>query len=721
MTPSKQKITTLLADGRVFYIPFYQRAYVWNEKMWFRFIKDMEYISKNAEEYFFGSIILKDMGNEGEEWDRQIVIDGQQRLTTFALFMKVMGLLDPNIHLFERRFMRDDNSLTIRHSLADKEAFEKIASLKEREEIPNADNSNLLKAFNYFLTNVDISKIDVNNIMARTIFIIINLDNNENEHKIFDTINSLGVRLNTEELLKNHLFKESTLDKYIEIWKPVFEADEKTLSYWKEEISVVSSGKKSISDRFFYTLLQIIMHDPRNNINSEERKEFRLMREESLFNNYQMVIDRGNWDRLDFAREIKSYAVLFRNIFVRKDIQKDPESFKTPLKRILFIVFTLDVFSMLPYILYVLKNCHEEQEQNSIFSLLEAYIVRRLICNKISKNYSDLFTENLIGNQIKTYDALCKYLSAKKPSESLHMPYDIEVEKGFCNNTSLSSEKARAILYLLESKLRTREQTVLRPFNDYSLEHLMPQKWQENWPMPTGLSEIEQLKFKEERNKTINTLGNMTIITQGLNSAVSNYDWSNKLKQGLEDKCKGILTMETALAKPNWNEDEIALRAIWLAEKANEVWKNVISVDEEEELNIINRSQIDSSRYSLDGGVTYESKNAFVYHFVKSFMQKHPETTIKTLKSIFKDDYLKGFKRLGFICSEEEISNNTLKKGRKPTEDELRRWYKIDHEDAWLVSGDGIRFVVSSEITRDSADKVKQIAENDGWEILVKD
>jgi hypothetical protein len=102
-------------------------------------------------------------------------------------------------------------------------------------------------------------------------------------------------------------------------------------------------------------------------------------------------------------------------------------------------------------------------------------------------------------------------------------------------------------------------------------------------------------------------------------------------------------------------------------------------------------------------------------------MQKHPETTIKTLKSIFKDDYLKGFKRLGFICSEEEISNNTLKKGRKPTEDELRRWYKIDHEDAWLVSGDGIRFVVSSEITRDSADKVKQIAENDGWEILVKD
>ena len=54
MTPSKEKITKVLSDGRVFYIPFYQRAYVWDEKMWRRFIRDMEYISHSDEEYFFG-------------------------------------------------------------------------------------------------------------------------------------------------------------------------------------------------------------------------------------------------------------------------------------------------------------------------------------------------------------------------------------------------------------------------------------------------------------------------------------------------------------------------------------------------------------------------------------------------------------------------------------------------------------------------------------------
>lgn len=723
MTPGKEKITKVLSDGRVFYIPFYQRAYVWDERLWLRFVKDMEYISSVDEEYFFGAIILKENGHEGDELDREIVIDGQQRLTTFALFIKVISLKDNSAaHLFGKKFRLDNGKLTIRHSLADKDAFEKIANLQEDKAIEGSENSNLIKAFNFIREHVDIAKIDINNIMARTVFISINLDNNENEHKIFDTINSLGVRLNTEELLKNHLFKESTLDKYLEIWKPIFEADGETLAYWKTEVSIATTGKRTISDRFFHMLLQVIMHDPRNNVSSDDRKEFRLLNEDNLFNNYQKVMASGHWDRLEFAREIATYAVLFKKIFVQKAaIQKDAESFKTPLKRLLFVAFVLDVASVLPYVLYVLKVCADEQEQNKIFALLEAYIVRRLVCNKITKNYSDLFTEGLIGNQIVSYERLCKYLSEKKPSESLHMPYDIEVEDGFRENTSLKSDKARGVIYLLESSIRNNEQTVLRPFADYSLEHLMPQKWEDNWPMPEGLSEIEQLNFKEMRKNAIRTLGNLAIITQGLNSGISNKNWKKKLSQGLKEKGEGILTLKGALCQSNWDEDAITSRAKWLADRANEVWVNVISADEEEETDIIKRRQLDTSRYSMDGGTTYEAKNVFVAHFVKAYMAKHPESTIAQLKSLFKDDYLKGFKRLGFVCTEDEINSKTLKNGRKPTEDEIKRWYKTDHADAWLTSGDGVRFIVSTEITKYSAEAVKRIAEDDGWEIKVSE
>lgn len=205
MQPSKVSIPQLLADGHTFYVPFYQRAYVWTEKLWSRFIRDMEYISKTDEEYFIGSVILKKLGADGIETARWAVVDGQQRLTTLAIFYKVISLKDPSLHNpFDKRFRLDNNELTIKHSLNDKEAFGKIANLTQDIELDGEDKSNLIKAYNYFRNNVDVSKINHLHIQARLWFIAIYLEANENEHKIFDTINSLGMSLNTEELLKNH-------------------------------------------------------------------------------------------------------------------------------------------------------------------------------------------------------------------------------------------------------------------------------------------------------------------------------------------------------------------------------------------------------------------------------------------------------------------------------------------------------------------------------------
>ena len=407
MQPSKVSIPQLLADGHTFYVPFYQRAYVWTEKLWSRFIRDMEYISKTDEEYFIGSVILKKLGASGIETARWVVVDGQQRLTTLAVFYKVISLKAPSLHNpFDKRFRLDNNDLSIKHSLNDKEAFDKIANLTQDVELDGGDKSNLIKAYNYFRNNVDVSKINHLHIQARLWFIAIYLEANENEHKIFDTINSLGMSLNTEELLKNHLFTSATLDDYRAIWRPVFEADDACLTYWKTETSVGSMGKKTLSDRFFHTLLQIIMHDPRNNISSADRSEFRKYDDESEFNNYQKVIESGSWDKIEFAKEVTAYASIFKQIYSKKAIQDDPESSKTPLKRILLVIFTLDVYTAIPYLLYILKNVADTAEQDKIFTLLESYIIRRQICNKVVKNYSDLFTESLIGQQILTYDAL---------------------------------------------------------------------------------------------------------------------------------------------------------------------------------------------------------------------------------------------------------------------------------------------------------------------------
>lgn len=723
MQPSKVSIPQLLADGHTFYVPFYQRAYVWTEKLWSRFIRDMEYISKTDEEYFIGSVILKKLGASGIETARWAVVDGQQRLTTLAVFYKVISLKDPNLHNpFDKRFRLDNNDLSIKHSLNDKEAFDKIANLTQDVELDGEDKSNLIKAYNYFRNNVDVSKINHLHIQARLWFIAIYLEANENEHKIFDTINSLGMSLNTEELLKNHLFTSATLDDYRAIWRPVFEADDACLTYWKTETSVGSMGKKTLSDRFFHTLLQIIMHDPRNNISSADRSEFRKYDDESEFNNYQKVIESGSWDKIEFAKEVTAYASIFKQIYSKKAIQDDPESSKTPLKRILLVIFTLDVYTAIPYLLYILKNVADTAEQDKIFTLLESYIIRRQICNKVVKNYSDLFTESLIGQQILTYDALVEYLSNKKPYESLHMPYDAEIEDSFGSNSNLTAEKARGILYLLESKLRevAGSQTVLHPFTKYTLEHLMPQKWEENWEIPSGLNEVEEFEFKNNRNKVIATLGNMAIITQGLNSKASNNKWKKKLDGGLKDKAGDLLTMKDVVNKSKWDESTIASRAERLAGKANEVWVNVISSGEaEEEAMETARNTLDRTQYSLDNGATYTSKSTFVVSAVKAYAAKH-NSTIEQLRETFPAKILKNFKRIGFICTREEIANKALSNGRVPTMEEKQQWYHCNDEANWAKDSQGVDYIVSTEITKYSAQSVRDIMEADGFVVMTK-
>lgn len=76
-------------------IPFFQRGYVWDEDLWGRFLEDMEFIVKSRKPHFFGSLILK-TGRERTEDDQfsvcRTVIDGQQRLTTLVIFMKVLCL-----------------------------------------------------------------------------------------------------------------------------------------------------------------------------------------------------------------------------------------------------------------------------------------------------------------------------------------------------------------------------------------------------------------------------------------------------------------------------------------------------------------------------------------------------------------------------------------------------------------------------------------------------
>ena len=75
-------------------VPDYQRAYSWELKQIELFIADLVKYQVLGGGYYFGHFIVEDIVEDiGEHWE---IVDGQQRITTFVLFLMVCRVLSPS-------------------------------------------------------------------------------------------------------------------------------------------------------------------------------------------------------------------------------------------------------------------------------------------------------------------------------------------------------------------------------------------------------------------------------------------------------------------------------------------------------------------------------------------------------------------------------------------------------------------------------------------------
>lgn len=167
----------------------------------------MEFVTASQRPYLLGSIILK-QESSGNTWSEvsevRTVIDGQQRLTTMIIFFKALCAKIGAGKLFERDFILETGDIALSHGRCDKDDFKKVVDARGSEPIDGS--SAIIGVYNYFLKNIDPKKVDRNAIKSNVQFVCIDLTEGEDEQQIFDTINSLGVRLTTAELLKNYFF-----------------------------------------------------------------------------------------------------------------------------------------------------------------------------------------------------------------------------------------------------------------------------------------------------------------------------------------------------------------------------------------------------------------------------------------------------------------------------------------------------------------------------------
>lgn len=375
------------------------------------------------------------------------------------------------------------------------------------------------------------------------------------------------MNLTTSELLKNYFFSRDTISEYESKWVSVFEKDDDTKNYWDTEIEV-GRTKRAMIDIFFDAYFQLFIQSKEYNISNEDKLMY--ARVEHLSQSYQHFINTYcNGDKKVILDSLKDYAECFAQN-IKPDWCEECIPATYGIERLNIVMFGLKNSTMIPYVLYAAKNVLNQNEFNKICEVLESYIMRRMIVHATTKNYNNLFI-SLISNVICDPQDLQNRLYSGKDSTT-YMPSDSELEVGF-NDSKIYNLQTKGILYLIESGIRpTNSSTALLGFNNYSLEHMMPKKWRNNWS-PCVSDDLEK-----ERDSKLLTLGNLAIIPQSLNSSVRDADWDTK-KTGKKDKpglkicASGLITLHDALDKSDWNEEEIKSRAKWLCDEAIKLWK----------------------------------------------------------------------------------------------------------------------------------------------------
>lgn len=566
MEAGKATIAGIFNGSRLLEIPFYQRSYVWDAEQWDRFLADMAYVTAAKRPYFLGSIILKQVPTKTGDpiSERRTVIDGQQRLTTLVLFFKAYCALTGSQRLFERDFVLETDEIALLHGRYNCAAFEKVTKAEGKDPLED-DGSNIVRAYNYFLENIDVEKIDRAVIRSNVQFVCIDLTEGEDEQQIFDTINSLGVRLTTAELLKNYFFNRENEDAFKSAWEDVFEPTEEKKRYWEQEI-VTGRLKRSLIDLFFDAFLQINVQDRSYGVTTEDKLYY--SRASNLFLSYKDFICRYcRGDKESLLDRMKPYARKFEESFNPELCNTDVSS-APGIERLNVVIFGLKTSTLIPYVLYIRQNVASAEEESRMLALLESYVMRRMVVQATTKNYNRLFT-SLILNEVLDAKTLLDFVKADEEATT-YMPSDDDVRAGF-RSSKLYNLQAKGVLYLIESAIRSAKNgTQILGFDGYSLEHLMPKKWRNNW----GSLDDEA---SSERDRALLTLGNLAIITQSLNASIRDASWSIKLqgkggRGGLKDCAAGLATMNDVLEKESWSETEIDERAEWLADQALSVW-----------------------------------------------------------------------------------------------------------------------------------------------------
>lgn len=387
----------------------------------------------------------------------------------------------------------------------------------------------------------------------------IGLGRDEDPQAIFETLNARGVPLLASDLLRNYVFQRAATPAeanrlYEKYWKRFEEpddlADPEGERFWEKEERQGRLNRARL-DLFVQHYLTM--------------KRGVEVASGRLFPEYKQWVERELRVSLeDELVEFSRYATIFQTL-----LRPDPRTAEGKFARRLRI---LDNSTVYPFVLLVAGDGRiAPAERQQIYADLESFLVRRLVCGRTTRNYNRLFLQLLRDfARGEPTSAAFRTLLLAGNGETVDWPDDESFERAWREVDAyqeLKPAKVEMLLRALSDAMTNDKAEHIVLDQKLSVEHVLPQTWEAHWPLGPDTDPEAAAAAREE---LVHDFGNLTLLTQPLNSSVSNGPASGKLR---DIALKSVLPINTQFQGPTtWTEIDIRQRGAQTAAMARRVW-----------------------------------------------------------------------------------------------------------------------------------------------------
>lgn len=536
----KIDFNTIVNSGASIKIPSYQRAYSWKEEQIKQFVNDL--IEIKDKRYYYGHFII-----ENDETNNIFeIIDGQQRITTYVLFVLALTLYenyDICNNLAIKEFIRDKRFQTIDY---DQKRFDELVENIVSENILIEANVNDTSSFKRILSAIESFKkifddkkefdyVDLLNTLLNAEVSTHFTEDKKIAVQIFELQNSRGLKLDLIEKVKALLMKEI----YLNSGNESVESNISEMQQYFSSIYQLEEKTKESSFRGDLTLNNILFHHLRVIDDGVKKLENQLFSPNGSADEIILKYIKDQVDSKETVLEKANYVITLSNLYFKSVkficaelIDKDKQNPLIGDCIILDRSNSIELYLILNHInkfdilkvnlwekLLFTSNFHNKYQKKSKrdnYQWLFGTIINR-VANNESENINAIL-ENFVnlGFRRKLFDddlqgVFLEYIQTNK-------------QKILTNGFNFWKPKVIYLLYKYEINIEENKTEIrgeLRQLfkNKLSVEHILPQSWNKDWINEETKVDSE---FHDNVNSFVNGIGNLLLLTVSENSSENN-------------------------------------------------------------------------------------------------------------------------------------------------------------------------------------------------------